>query len=102
MKKRYRQANRQERRRLLDEIHAVTDLQRERLTTRRKGINPRKLRRQICDLLDELFSLPNAVEGLTENVHQTLHYPWEVKVPNEGSDQPSALAQSCPPTYNDH
>jgi len=27
--------------------------------------------------VEKLFSLPNAEEGVTENVHETLHFPLE-------------------------
>ena len=86
----------------LCETEAITHQQREHLMALRDSINPRKLRLEIYALRDELFSLPNAVEGVTENVHQTLHYPSQVEVPNEGSGYPNALAQSSPPTYNDY
>ena len=45
---------------------------REQLKALRKRINPRQLRREIYDLIDHIFSLPNAVPGKTENVHETL------------------------------
>jgi len=38
----------------------------------RDQTNPRQLRREIYDLIDEVFSLPGAVSGITENVHLTL------------------------------
>ena len=49
----------------------------------RQRINPRKLREEIYALRDALFSLPNAVEGVTENVHETLHYPLEPEMPKD-------------------
>jgi hypothetical protein len=85
----------------LCETDAISDQQREALIALRQSINPRKLRQEIYALRDELFSLPNAVARVTQNVHQTLHYPWELEVPQQRSDQPLALAQSCSSTYND-
>jgi hypothetical protein len=38
----------------------------------RENINPLQLREEIYQLLEELFSLPNAVPGVTEDVFQTL------------------------------
>ena len=86
----------------LCQTDAISDQQRDQLMALRDSINPRQLRQEIYALRDELFSLPNAVTGVTENVHESLHYPREVEVPHVGSDQPHALAQPCPPTYNDH
>ena len=67
----------------LCETEAISDQQREQLMALRESINPRKLRQEIYTLQDALFSLPNAVEGVTENVHETLHYPLEPKVPKD-------------------
>ena len=38
----------------------------------REKTNPLELREEIYQLLEELFSLPNAVPGVTEDVFQTL------------------------------
>lgn len=43
-----------------------------RLHALRNQINPRHLRQQIYDQIDAIFSLPNAVPGVTEDVYQTL------------------------------
>ena len=85
----------------LCETDAISDQQRQRLMALRESINPGKLRREIYALCDALFSLPNAVPGIAKNLHHTLHYPCELEMPNEDSHQPSAIAQSCPSTYND-
>lgn len=45
---------------------------REELERLRQQTNPRRLRREIYELLDHLFSLPGATPGLTENVLETL------------------------------
>lgn len=44
----------------------------EQLEALRDQTNPRQLRQEIYDLIDYIFSLPNATDGITENVHQTL------------------------------
>jgi hypothetical protein len=67
----------------LCETDAIGDAARERLEALRACITPRKLREEIYRLLDELFALPNAVDGLTENVHETLHYPLELELADE-------------------
>lgn len=67
----------------LCESQAMSDQQRERLMALRRSINPRTLREEIYTLRDALFSLPNAVPGVTENAHHTLHYPLELEVPQE-------------------
>jgi hypothetical protein len=38
----------------------------------RERTNPLKLREEIYQLVEELFSLPNALPGVTEDVFQTL------------------------------
>jgi hypothetical protein len=67
----------------------------------RESINPRKLRQEIYALCDALFSLPNAVPGVTEKVHQTLQHPSELEAPIEESGQTCALSPFCPSTYHD-
>jgi hypothetical protein len=42
------------------------------LTALRDATNPRRLRQEIYDALEQLFALPGAVPGVTENVHLTL------------------------------
>ena len=68
----------------LCETDAISEEERRRLETLRDRTNPRTLRREIYELIDDLFSLPNAVEGVTENVHETLHYPLEPEAPRDG------------------
>ena len=38
----------------------------------RESTNPLKLREEIYQLVEELFSLPNALPGVTEDVFKTL------------------------------
>ena len=62
---------------------AIAEPERIRLETLRAQINPRQLRQQMYGLLDELFTLPCAVPGVTEDVHQTLNTPCN---PLKGED----------------
>jgi hypothetical protein len=59
----------------LCETTAITQEHREQLQALRDRTNPRALREEIYDLIDEIFSLPSAVPGITENVYETLSYP---------------------------
>jgi hypothetical protein len=51
---------------------AITQERREQLEALRHRTNPRRLRQEIYDLIDYIFSLPGAVPGKTEDVYQTL------------------------------
>ena len=51
---------------------AILPEHREQLEALRDQINPRQLRREIYEAIDHLFSLPGAVPGMPEDVHQTL------------------------------
>jgi len=51
---------------------AITQEHRELLESLRARTNPRKLRTEIYDRIDEIFSLPNAADGASQNVHLTL------------------------------
>ena len=66
---------------------AVAQQCRERLQALRDRINPRRLRQEIYALLDQLFDLPGAVPGVTEDVFQTLAYPFSEKG-DDDSDNP--------------
>ncbi|NIN66897.1 MAG: DDE-type integrase/transposase/recombinase [Anaerolineae bacterium] len=61
----------------LCETDAIQEEEQQRLEALRDRTNPRTLRREIYELIDYLFSLPNAIEGQTENVHETLTFPLE-------------------------
>ncbi|MBC7129562.1 MAG: transposase family protein [Thermoplasmatales archaeon] len=54
---------------------AISPQRREELQRLREQTNPRRLREEIYQLLDELFTLPGATPGITENVLDTLHIP---------------------------
>ena len=56
----------------LCETEAIPSEQLERLRALRDQTNPRRLRRQIYQQIDHIFSLPGAVPGITEDVHETL------------------------------
>ena len=56
----------------LCETDALSEEQKEQLRTLRDQTNPRQLRREIYQLLDQIFLLPGAVPGETEDVHETL------------------------------
>jgi len=51
----------------------------QQLQALRNRIDPRQLRQEIHDLIDFIFSLPNAVPGIIEDVHQTLVTPSETQ-----------------------
>ena len=50
----------------------LPEARRQRLEDLRDRTNPRRLRREIYDMLDQLFSLRGAKANTTEDVHQTL------------------------------
>jgi len=56
----------------LCESKAISDSNRSVLEALRDQTNPLHLRQEIYDLLDDLFNLPGATPGATENVFQTL------------------------------
>jgi len=56
----------------LCETAMITDRHKEQLTALRAHTNPRQLRQEIYTLIDQLFALPGAQPGVSENVHQTL------------------------------
>jgi hypothetical protein len=74
----------------LCETDALSEEERQRLETLRERTNPRTLRQEVYELIDYLFSLPNAVEGQTENVHETLTFPLEFY--EKGADAPVTLS----------
>jgi hypothetical protein len=51
---------------------AIPQDRREQLETLRDRTNPRQLRQEIYDLIDYIFSLPDAPTGITEDVRQSL------------------------------
>ena len=53
---------------------AIPDERRAQLTALRDQTNPRRLLDEIRELIDHIFSLPNAVPGEAQNVYDTLEY----------------------------
>jgi len=53
---------------------AISHEQRAQLTALRDQTNPRQLLATIRELIDHIFSLPNAVPGEVQNVYDTLEY----------------------------
>jgi hypothetical protein len=59
---------------------AIAEEQRDELRALRECTNPRQLRKEINDLIAQLFALPCAGPGSTENVYHTLTYnPGDVE-----------------------
>jgi hypothetical protein len=58
--------------------NAISDAQRQRLQRLQDQTNPRRLRQEIYDLLDQLFSLPGAEPDQTEDALETLFVPLPV------------------------
>jgi hypothetical protein len=56
----------------LCETEAITKEHKTQLQRLRAQTNPRRLRQEIYDLIDHIFSLPGAQPGVAENVYQTL------------------------------
>ena len=56
----------------LCQTSAILPKNRQLLERLRHQINPRQLREEIYDAIDDIFSLPGAVPGVTENVFLTL------------------------------
>ena len=56
----------------LCDSEAITQEHQEHLKRLRDRTNPRTLRTEIYDRIDEIFSLPTAADGASQNVHLTL------------------------------
>jgi hypothetical protein len=54
---------------------ALDEDRRMELEALRRGTNPRKLREDIYRFIDKIFALPNAAQGSTQDVYQTLFIP---------------------------
>jgi hypothetical protein len=59
----------------LCDTNVLLEGHRQQLEIKRDETNPLQLRREIYDWLDYIFSLPMAIPGISENVHQTLRAP---------------------------
>jgi hypothetical protein len=62
---------------------AIAPEDRDRLQALKDQTNPRRLRQQIYQLIDDLLALPGAIPGKTENIYHTLSTPIS---PQEGED----------------
>jgi len=58
----------------LCDTDAIFPEDKELLEALRDQTNPRQLRQEIYDLIDQIFALPGAVPGVTEDVFQTLMF----------------------------
>jgi len=61
----------------LCETDALSQEHKEQLRTLRDQVNPRQLRRDIYQSIDQIFLLPGAVPGQTEDVFETLSTPTQ-------------------------
>ena len=59
----------------LCETGVLSASQRRKLQTLYDRTNPLRLREEIYDLVDQVFALPNAVPGVTEDVYQLVGLP---------------------------
>ena len=73
----------------LCETDAISEQQKEQLRTLRNQTNPRQLRQEIYQLIDQIFLLPGAVPGETEDVYDTLFASTESQ---KGEGIPVALS----------
>jgi hypothetical protein len=64
----------------LSETGALSTSERQKLEALYEQTNPLRLREEIYDLIDQIFALPNAVPGVTENVYQLVDLPRERQV----------------------
>jgi hypothetical protein len=73
----------------LCETDAISEQDKRELQALRDQINPRQLRREIYQLLDDIFLLPAALPGQTEDVYETLFAPIEIQ---EGEGIPVTIS----------
>jgi hypothetical protein len=73
----------------LCETDALSEERKAQLRALHDQTNPRQLRREINQLLDEIFLLPGAIPGETEDVYETLFTPVEIQ---EGEGIPVTLS----------
>jgi len=73
----------------LCETDAISEQQKQQLRALRDQTNPRQLRQEIHQLIDQIFLLPGAVPGQTEDVYETLFASTEIQ---EGEGIPVTLS----------
>lgn len=79
---------------------AITQQRQEQLEALRERTNPRQLRQQIYDQIDDIFSLDCATSESIQNVYETLSHPPNL-VRNEQDNQSLiAINQNCLTTPN--
>jgi hypothetical protein len=71
---------------------AISTEQKVCLEALREQTNPRRLREEIKDLLDYIFSLPGAEPGTIEDVHRTLSNIEKPKTPGKEGTAPVTLS----------
>jgi hypothetical protein len=74
----------------LCKTEVVLSEHRAQLEALRDSINPRRLRQEIYDDIENIFKLPGAVPGITEDVHPTLAINQQ-----KGNDELLDLAFNC-------
>jgi len=63
----------------LCDTEAISLAQKEHLLALRDQVNPRMLRQSIYHQIEHVFSLPNAIQGVTEDIFQTLAQPIAIQ-----------------------
>jgi predicted nucleic acid-binding protein len=81
----------------LSETDAIEPAHHHRLARQRDRINPRRLRQEIYDLIDQIFALPGAVPNVSENVFQTLLFHPQSEMPQTERQKTLRLDFNCTP-----
>jgi predicted nucleic acid-binding protein len=81
----------------LCETDAIEPAHHHRLARQRDRINPRRLRQEIYDLIDQIFALPGAVANVSENVFQTLLFHPQSEMPQTERQKALRLDFNCTP-----
>ncbi len=84
----------------LCETNAIQPEHRDALARQRDRINPRRLRQEIYDLLDQLFALPGAIPGITEKAFATLLFHPQSEMPSADRQVALYLNLNCTPYQN--
>lgn len=85
----------------LCETEAIHPAHRDQLTRQRDLVNPRQLRQEIYDLIDQIFALPGAVPNVSENVFQTLLFHPRSEMPQPERQKALRLDFNCTPLRPD-
>jgi len=76
----------------LCDTDAILPEHKELLEALRDQTNPRQLRQDTYDLIDQIFALPGAVPGATEDVFQTLMFHTNSEREEDEDDDPLAFS----------